>query len=250
MTDWRPDSRSFAAPARRRCWRAIWARANRPSPAPSSGRWRREADFDVPSPTFTLVQSYDETRIPVAHADLYRIGAAAEPANLDLTICCKAMCCWSNGRNGSAGVDWPDLLRIDISGHGGTRDAVLAGQRRVAAGAGARRRDRRAFSPGTRLAGSATRASSKATPRSGATRRSPGGASRDPDGHAGAARRPPVRTASPTARSRIWPKTSAPSRDQRGTARARLQRAGDPGLRPRAGPGDHRGPGPRRLWRA
>ena len=35
-----------------------------------------DQDFDVPSPTFTLVQTYDETRVPVAHADLYRIAAA------------------------------------------------------------------------------------------------------------------------------------------------------------------------------
>ena len=30
------------------------------------------AEFDVPSPTFTLVQTYDETRVPVAHADFHR----------------------------------------------------------------------------------------------------------------------------------------------------------------------------------
>ncbi len=33
--------------------------------------------LEVPSPTFTLVQSYD-LRIPVAHFDLYRIADAAE----------------------------------------------------------------------------------------------------------------------------------------------------------------------------
>ena len=36
-----------------------------------------DAFLEVPSPTFTLVQSYD-LRIPVAHFDLYRIAAAAE----------------------------------------------------------------------------------------------------------------------------------------------------------------------------
>ena len=36
-----------------------------------------DAFLDVPSPTFTLVQSYD-IRIPVAHFDLYRIADAAE----------------------------------------------------------------------------------------------------------------------------------------------------------------------------
>jgi tRNA threonylcarbamoyl adenosine modification protein YjeE len=33
--------------------------------------------LEVPSPTFTLVQTYD-VRLPVAHFDLYRLGAAAE----------------------------------------------------------------------------------------------------------------------------------------------------------------------------
>jgi tRNA threonylcarbamoyl adenosine modification protein YjeE len=36
-----------------------------------------DADYEVPSPTFTLVQAYD-LRIPVAHFDLYRIADAAE----------------------------------------------------------------------------------------------------------------------------------------------------------------------------
>ncbi|ASY64828.1 TsaE protein, required for threonylcarbamoyladenosine t(6)A37 formation in tRNA [Sinorhizobium sojae CCBAU 05684] len=36
-----------------------------------------DATLEVPSPTFTLVQSY-ELRIPVAHFDLYRLGDASE----------------------------------------------------------------------------------------------------------------------------------------------------------------------------
>jgi tRNA threonylcarbamoyl adenosine modification protein YjeE len=36
-----------------------------------------DAALDVPSPTFTLVQSY-ETRLPVAHFDLYRLGTPSE----------------------------------------------------------------------------------------------------------------------------------------------------------------------------
>lgn len=34
--------------------------------------------LDVPSPTFTLVQTYEDLRIPVAHADLYRISTGEE----------------------------------------------------------------------------------------------------------------------------------------------------------------------------
>ncbi len=42
-----------------------------------------DADLDVPSPTFTLVQSYPG-RIPALHVDLYRIGAEAEVEELGL----------------------------------------------------------------------------------------------------------------------------------------------------------------------
>jgi len=33
---------------------------------------------EIPSPTFTLVQTYATPRMPVAHFDLYRVGVAAE----------------------------------------------------------------------------------------------------------------------------------------------------------------------------
>ncbi len=37
-----------------------------------------DADLEVPSPTFTLVQSYSDGRFPIAHFDLYRLAAADE----------------------------------------------------------------------------------------------------------------------------------------------------------------------------
>ncbi|WP_420960516.1 tRNA (adenosine(37)-N6)-threonylcarbamoyltransferase complex ATPase subunit type 1 TsaE [Brucella sp. IR073] len=40
--------------------------------------------LDVPSPTFTLVQSYPESRLPIAHADLYRLSSGAELDELGL----------------------------------------------------------------------------------------------------------------------------------------------------------------------
>ncbi|PYE89095.1 tRNA (adenosine(37)-N6)-threonylcarbamoyltransferase complex ATPase subunit type 1 TsaE [Phyllobacterium leguminum] len=40
--------------------------------------------LDVPSPTFTLVQSYSDLRLPVAHADLYRLSSGAELDELGL----------------------------------------------------------------------------------------------------------------------------------------------------------------------
>jgi tRNA threonylcarbamoyl adenosine modification protein YjeE len=57
-----------------------------------------DADVEVPSPTFTLVQHYDLPRFRVVHADLYRVGSADELTELgldDMADCVVAM-------------EWPD----------------------------------------------------------------------------------------------------------------------------------------------
>src|SRR5467141_1279983 len=41
-----------------------------------------DAALEVPSPTFTLMQTYDLPRFRVVHADLYRLSGAAELAEL------------------------------------------------------------------------------------------------------------------------------------------------------------------------
>jgi tRNA threonylcarbamoyl adenosine modification protein YjeE len=56
-----------------------------------------DAGLDVPSPTFTLVQSYD-TRIPVHHFDLYRLSSAGEIDELGFD---EALL------QGAALVEWP-----------------------------------------------------------------------------------------------------------------------------------------------
>lgn len=43
-----------------------------------------DPDLEIPSPTFALVQPYDTRRGPVLHADLYRLGDAAEADELGL----------------------------------------------------------------------------------------------------------------------------------------------------------------------
>lgn len=58
---------------------------------------------EVPSPTFAIVQPYEppETRLPVAHVDLYRIEDASELPELgleDILI------------DGALIVEWPDRL--------------------------------------------------------------------------------------------------------------------------------------------
>ena len=67
---------------------------------------------DVPSPTFTLVQSYDAPSFRIAHADLYRIKAQSEIAQLGFDEALDA---------GALLVEWPDRMgtqmpadRLDI----------------------------------------------------------------------------------------------------------------------------------------
>ena len=81
---------------------------------------------DVPSPTFTLVQSYD-TKPPVAHYDLYRLKSPREMTELGLD---DALI------DGAALVEWPerapeflppDALHVRLSLQDGTRLARLTG---------------------------------------------------------------------------------------------------------------------------
>jgi tRNA threonylcarbamoyladenosine biosynthesis protein TsaE len=56
---------------------------------------------DVPSPTFTLVQSYDTVRGPLWHADLYRLTSTFEIEELGLADAFETAICL---------VEWPDRL--------------------------------------------------------------------------------------------------------------------------------------------
>ena len=42
-------------------------------------------ELEVPSPTFTLVQSYDLPSFPLVHADLYRVSDASELEEIGLS---------------------------------------------------------------------------------------------------------------------------------------------------------------------
>jgi tRNA threonylcarbamoyl adenosine modification protein YjeE len=82
--------------------------------------------LEVPSPTFTLVQPYGETRIPVAHFDLYRLAAGAELDELGFDDAVAG---------GIALVEWPeraagrfrDALAVALEPIGNGRRAVLSG---------------------------------------------------------------------------------------------------------------------------
>ncbi|MCB1358004.1 MAG: tRNA (adenosine(37)-N6)-threonylcarbamoyltransferase complex ATPase subunit type 1 TsaE [Maritimibacter sp.] len=56
---------------------------------------------DVPSPTFTLVQTYDTGRVEIWHADLYRLTHPDEVEELGLTDAFDDAICL---------VEWPDRL--------------------------------------------------------------------------------------------------------------------------------------------
>ncbi|WP_029010687.1 tRNA (adenosine(37)-N6)-threonylcarbamoyltransferase complex ATPase subunit type 1 TsaE [Azospirillum halopraeferens] len=59
-----------------------------------------DADAEVPSPTFTLVQVYDTPALAVWHFDLYRLSGPDEVEELG----------WDEAAGGVALVEWPDRL--------------------------------------------------------------------------------------------------------------------------------------------
>lgn len=60
-----------------------------------------DEDEDVPSPTFTLVQTYETRAGPVWHADLYRLSSDLEIEELGLTEAMDDAICL---------IEWPDRL--------------------------------------------------------------------------------------------------------------------------------------------
>lgn len=62
--------------------------------------------LDVPSPTFTLVQTYDEARVPVAHADLFRLKAGAEADELGMDELLQSHLLI---------VEWPDRVKRELT---------------------------------------------------------------------------------------------------------------------------------------
>ena len=94
------------------------------------------SSITVPSPTFTLLQSYDLPGLEVGHADLYRVGEPDEIAELGLEEC------WARG---ALLVEWPErapwlwpaerlaVALVAVPGAVGARHADLTGTGRWAA---------------------------------------------------------------------------------------------------------------------
>lgn len=65
-----------------------------------------DADLDVPSPTFTLVQTYETDLAPIWHFDLYRIKASDEIWELG----------WEDAlSDGIMLVEWPSRLQSGLA---------------------------------------------------------------------------------------------------------------------------------------
>ncbi|MGI9367304.1 MAG: tRNA (adenosine(37)-N6)-threonylcarbamoyltransferase complex ATPase subunit type 1 TsaE [Ruegeria sp.] len=61
------------------------------------------APEDVPSPTFTLVQTYDTTAGEIWHSDLYRLGSILEIEELGLAEALETAICL---------IEWPQKLGV------------------------------------------------------------------------------------------------------------------------------------------
>ncbi|NPD68518.1 tRNA (adenosine(37)-N6)-threonylcarbamoyltransferase complex ATPase subunit type 1 TsaE [Lichenicola cladoniae] len=58
------------------------------------------AEMEVPSPSYTLVQTYEGAGFPIAHFDLWRLDGPASVEELG----------WDEARAGVVLVEWPDRL--------------------------------------------------------------------------------------------------------------------------------------------
>jgi len=85
---------------------------------------------NVPSPTFTLVQTYKANFMSVSHYDLYRLDNPLQIHELGLDEALE---------DGAVLVEWPeraerylpgDALRVHLNGNDGERRAVLEGPAR------------------------------------------------------------------------------------------------------------------------
>lgn len=87
-----------------------------------------DAALHVPSPTFTLVQSYDTPLAQVAHFDLWRLdGTGPEVVRAVLELG------WDEAREGVVLVEWPDRLGALTPGDALTVSlAPAGGDRRLA----------------------------------------------------------------------------------------------------------------------
>ncbi len=96
-----------------------------------------DESIEVPSPTFTLIQTYELDGFPVVHADLYRLGAASELSELgfdDLPEDALVLLEWPDRADGFLPADRLDIAFTIAPQHGETfRNVRVTGYGRFAA---------------------------------------------------------------------------------------------------------------------
>lgn len=92
-------------------------------------RARLGADEEVPSPTFTLVQVYDDDGIEIWHADLYRLTHSDEVWELGLDQAFETAICLVEWPDRLGSHLPPDALTVQLEAHGEGRMAVVTGGR-------------------------------------------------------------------------------------------------------------------------
>lgn len=94
-------------------------------------RLASDRTLEVPSPTFTLIQTYDLPRFPVAHLDLFRVSAASELAEIgfdDLTDKTVTLIEWPERAENLLPADRFDIALTLSPQHGSRhRNARLTG---------------------------------------------------------------------------------------------------------------------------
>jgi tRNA threonylcarbamoyladenosine biosynthesis protein TsaE len=84
---------------------------------------------DVPSPTFTLVQTYQADDVEIWHADLYRLSHPDEVLELGLDDAFASAICLVEWPDRLGGHLPPDALRVRLMAQGDGRMVQLTGGR-------------------------------------------------------------------------------------------------------------------------
>lgn len=83
---------------------------------------------EVPSPTFTIIETYDDCRIPVVHADFYRLEEVSEVEQLGLDDYREGAVLLAEWPDHAGGFDKePQCLRVMLETAGKGRRAIVEG---------------------------------------------------------------------------------------------------------------------------